>query len=73
MAWWHHQPIADALAGIGGSAIWRQELTWPFDDNMTYSQITEMRDQGELPAELLSTAWQHWCREPEPGEQKREV
>lgn len=31
LPWWHRQPIRDALAGIGGSAVWQQNVRCPVD------------------------------------------
>ncbi|MGE5335151.1 MAG: NUDIX domain-containing protein [Nitrososphaerota archaeon] len=79
LVWWHRQPIADALAraGSGGSAVWRQEVRWPFDEVITLQQFLAMRAQELLmPRQTLAMraiARQALCRLPRDGEQRREV
>ena len=48
LVWWHHQPILDALSGVGGSVAWLQNLIWPFEPGMTRQEIYELRDQSGL-------------------------
>lgn len=71
LVWWHRQPIADALSGVRG-AVWRLDLRWP-SDWMAPEEALTLRDQGDLPESLIRAAWEVWCREPQPGEQWREI
>jgi ADP-ribose pyrophosphatase YjhB (NUDIX family) len=71
--WWHQQPIQDVLVGIGGSAVWLQQPTWPFQDEITPQQFFEWRSRGEIPDHFRQAAWNAWCRLPLPGEQTCEV
>ena len=45
---WHLQPIRDALTGVGGSAVWRQEYPWPFPTEMKRREIYQLRDESGL-------------------------
>ena len=45
---WQRQQILDALAGIGGSAAWRQEYTWPFPPELTRADLYRLRDESGL-------------------------
>jgi ADP-ribose pyrophosphatase YjhB (NUDIX family) len=47
IAWWHEQRIHDAMNGIGGSAVWTQDLISPFND-LSRSEIYTLRDQSNL-------------------------
>jgi hypothetical protein len=72
LLWWHRQPIRDAVAGVGGSAVWQQHVRWP-EDWMKPDEALALRDRGELPESLIRASWEVWCREPRPGEQWREI
>ena len=72
LLWWHRQPIRDALSGIGGSAVWRQEVRWP-PEWIPAQEAFALRDRGTLPESLLRASWEAWCREPLPGEQWSEL
>lgn len=72
MNWWHHQPIRDALAGIGGSTVWQQDVRWPADW-LSPQEAFALREHGALPESLIHASWDQWCREPLPGEQWREI
>jgi hypothetical protein len=72
LLWWHRQPIRDAIAGVGGSAVWQQDVRWP-EDWMKPEEALALRDQGELPESLIHACWELWCREPRPDEQWREI
>lgn len=65
--WWHRQPIRDALAGRGGSAVWQQDVRWP------HEEVFALRAAGALPESLIRESWELWCREPRPGEQWQEI
>ncbi len=71
MLWWHQQPIQDALAGVGGSAVWSQHINWPFPKDITPQQFFEWRSRGEIPDDFRQTAWDAWCRLPELDDQTR--
>lgn len=73
LLWWHHQPILDALAGVGGSAVWSQHLIWPFQNDVTPQQFYEWRSRGEIPDQFRQAFWDTLCRPPQSGEQTREV
>jgi 8-oxo-dGTP pyrophosphatase MutT (NUDIX family) len=70
--WWHHQPIRDAIAGVGGSAVWQQEVRWPASW-MSPEEVFRLRANGALPESLIREGREWWGREPRPGEQWKEV
>jgi ADP-ribose pyrophosphatase YjhB (NUDIX family) len=72
LPWWHRQPIRDALAGVGGSAVWQQDVRWP-TDWLSPQEAFALRERGALPESLLHASWEAWCREPQPGEQWSEI
>ena len=72
LPWWHRQPISDAIAGIGSSAVWLQDVRWPADW-ISPQEAFALRDRGALPESLIRASWEVWCREPQPGEQWREI
>ncbi len=72
MNWWHRQPIRDALAGVGGSAFWQQDVRWP-TGWISPQEAFALRARGPLPASLIRAGWESWCREPQPGEQWAEI
>ncbi|MBO0778569.1 MAG: NUDIX domain-containing protein [Ktedonobacteraceae bacterium] len=72
LPWWHCQPIHDAISGVRGSAVWQQDVRWPADW-MSAQEAFALRDQGALPESLIRASWEVWCREPQPGEQWREI
>lgn len=45
---WSLRPILDALNGVGGSAVWRQDYTWPFPPEMRREDIYHLRDESGL-------------------------
>jgi hypothetical protein len=45
--WWHEQRIRDAFNGIGGSAVWTQDLISPLND-LSRREIYAARDQSGL-------------------------
>lgn len=50
LIWWHERRIRDALAGVGGSAVWNQRVPWPFPANLTGSAaLYAARDASDLP------------------------
>ncbi|HEY1390137.1 MAG TPA: NUDIX domain-containing protein [Ktedonobacterales bacterium] len=73
LVWWHRQPIADALAGRGGSAVWRQEVRWPFGERLPIQRFLTLRAQGQLTTDLREMAWRDFCRLPSENEQRREA
>lgn len=72
LPWWHRQPIRDALAGVSGSAVWQQDVRWP-TDWMPPREAFALRARGALPESLIRAGWEWWCREPQPGEQWKEI
>ncbi len=72
LLWWHHQPIRDALAGVRSNAVWQQDVRWPADW-IPVQEALVLRERGMLPESLLHASWEAWCREPQPGEQRREI
>ena len=45
---WSRQQIQDALAGVGGSAVWTQEMAWPFPPGLRRGDIYRLRDESGL-------------------------
>ena len=45
---WMVQEIQDALSGAGGSAVWRQEIEWPFPPEMSRTELYRLRDESGL-------------------------
>ncbi|MDQ3929421.1 MAG: NUDIX domain-containing protein [Chloroflexota bacterium] len=72
VAWWHRQPIRDALRGVRGRAVWQQDMRWPYGW-MSPQEMFALRAAGALPESLIREGWELWCREPQPGEQWREI
>jgi ADP-ribose pyrophosphatase YjhB (NUDIX family) len=70
--WWHRQPIRDAVSGVGGSAVWQQDVRWP-TEWLSPQEVFAQRARGALPEALIRESWEWWCREPRPDEQWREV
>jgi ADP-ribose pyrophosphatase YjhB (NUDIX family) len=48
MLYGHRRRAMDALAGIGGSAVWTQSNPWPFDPALSRVDIYRMRDSSGL-------------------------
>lgn len=70
--WWHRQPIRDAAAGVGGSAVWYQDVRWPHPWPAP-QHVLALRDGGALPEALIDEGLANWGREPRDGEQWQEV
>jgi len=50
----------DALAGLGGGCVWRQEYPWPFASAKTRQQVYNLRDRSGLPrSEFYKTHFEH--------------
>ena len=45
---WMVQEIRDALGGVGGSAVWRQELDWSLPPNLSRNDLYRLRDESGL-------------------------
>lgn len=45
---WMVQEIRDALGGVGGSAVWRQDLDWSFPAGLSRRELYRMRDESGL-------------------------
>ena len=45
---WMVQQIRDALTGVGGSAVWRQELNWSFPSELSRRDLYRLRDESGL-------------------------
>jgi ADP-ribose pyrophosphatase YjhB (NUDIX family) len=53
LIWWSRHEIEDALNGIGGSAVWIQDVPWPAG-NPSRSELYRMRDvSGLSPVEFF--------------------
>ena len=68
---WHLQPIRDALAGVGGSAVWRQEYPWPFPIGVKRQEIYRLRDESGLPRQDFFRQHFHQGEFPEIREVKK--
>lgn len=44
----HRQRILDAFAGIGGSAVYSEQIAWPFDDSVDRQRLYALRDESGL-------------------------
>ncbi|MHB8625037.1 MAG: NUDIX domain-containing protein [Aggregatilineales bacterium] len=47
LIWWSRRQVEDALDGIGGSAVWTQEVSWPAD-NPDRWELYRRRDESGL-------------------------
>ena len=47
LIWWYRRPIEDALEGVGGSAVWTQDTSWPAD-NPDRWELYRRRDASHL-------------------------
>jgi 8-oxo-dGTP diphosphatase len=45
---WAVQEIRDALSGVGGSAVWRQELGWSLPPDLSRQDLYRLRDESGL-------------------------
>jgi ADP-ribose pyrophosphatase YjhB (NUDIX family) len=57
LVWWHLQPIADALGGLGGVARIIPGR-WPFDIRLNRDEIYALRDRSGLSRQEFYL--QHW-------------
>ena len=48
LMWWDQQPVSDAFAGAGGSAVWRQDIRWPLAPDATRQDLYDLRDRSGL-------------------------
>jgi ADP-ribose pyrophosphatase YjhB (NUDIX family) len=49
LIWWYRQPIADAINGVGGSAVWSQDALWPAGlDSRNRQVLYDLRDRSGL-------------------------
>ena len=46
--WWHKQRILDAFSGVGGSVVWSQTVDYPFDRELTRTEMYRLRDESGL-------------------------
>jgi ADP-ribose pyrophosphatase YjhB (NUDIX family) len=44
----HRRRILDALHGTAGSRVWKQEIPWPFEKEISRDEIYRLRDQSGL-------------------------
>ena len=55
LIWWSRQEVEDALNGIGGSAVWMQDVPWPAGNLSSRWELYRMRDESGLsPSEFFS-------------------
>ena len=64
LAWWHQQRIADTLDGIGGSRVWAQRLTWPFEPSVKQWMLSDLAAQQGLSKQAFFV--RHFSR-PDPA------
>ena len=50
---WQRQEIRDALTEVGGSAVWRQDLDWPFPRELSRKDIYRLRDESGMPRQAF--------------------
>lgn len=48
MFWWHRRPVADAFAGVGGSAAVSMLAPWPLDAHAGRAEVYAQRDQSGM-------------------------
>ena len=48
LIWWHRQRIMDALSGVGGSVVWTQKCSLPFEPEISREKLYQLRDQSEI-------------------------
>jgi hypothetical protein len=48
LLYWHQQRITDAFNGVGGGVAWLQTANWPFDKNISRTELYAQRDASGL-------------------------
>jgi ADP-ribose pyrophosphatase YjhB (NUDIX family) len=48
LLWWWRRPIAEAVAGVGGSGAWTLDAPRPFPPGLSRAEIYAMRDRSGL-------------------------
>ena len=48
LLWWWRRPIADAFAGVGGSAVWTFDAPYPFPPGLSRAELYALRDRSGL-------------------------
>jgi ADP-ribose pyrophosphatase YjhB (NUDIX family) len=66
----HRQRAIDALAGLGGSAAWLQNLPWPFPPELSRQEIYLLRDRSGLGR---TEFYRRHFRSVQPGDETLEV
>ena len=59
---WQRQGIKDALMGVGGSAVWKQDYTWPFPRELGRKDIYRLRDESGMARQAFFR--KHFCLSP---------
>jgi ADP-ribose pyrophosphatase YjhB (NUDIX family) len=70
MMWPHERRIRDALAGVGGGAVWSQDLRCPFEGASSLQGLYGARDASDL---CRQSFWERYLGRPGPGGEVLEV
>jgi len=70
LIWWHRQRIRDAMSGVGGSAAWTQNATWPFKRTIALRAVYDLMARSGLSRQEFFL--QHFSK-PEPVPEDLEV
>jgi len=70
LIWWHRQRIRDAMSGVGGSVVWTQNATWPFQGTMALQAVYDLMAQSGLSRQEF---FLRYFSRPDPETEEREV
>ena len=45
--WWHYRRILDAISGVGGGVVWKQETRWGFRNDMDIDELYKLIDESD--------------------------
>ena len=66
LLWWYERPIAEAVAGVGGSGVWTLDTPWPFEPGSSRAEVYAMRERSGLSK--VEFAERHFNRRGPGGE-----
>jgi hypothetical protein len=66
LVWWWERPIREAVAGVGGSAVWTLDVPWPFPPGISRAELYALRDRSGLSRAEFGR--RYFCRRGPGGE-----